>query len=156
MALAVTSYSVWLALHILVVAIWVGGAFALQLLAIRATRSGDPGRVAAVTADAEFIGGRVFGPASLAAAILGFVLVGEGDWSWDFWVVFGIAAWAASAVTGAAFLGPESGRVNKLVEAYGADAPEVAARTRRIFLVARIDLTILMLVVLDMAIKPGL
>jgi uncharacterized membrane protein len=156
MAMAVTSYSVWLALHILVVAIWVGGAFALQLFAIRATRSGDPNRIAAITSDAEFIGGRVFGPASLAAAILGFVLVSEQDWSFDFWLVFGIAAWAASAITGSAFLGPESGRVNKLVEAHGAEAPEVSARVRRIFLVARVDLVILMLVVLDMAIKPGL
>ena len=156
MTVAVTSYSVWLALHILLVAIWVGGGFALQLFAIRAMRSDDPSRVAALTADAEFIGGRVFAPASLGVAVLGFILVGEGDWSYDFWLVFAIAAWAASAATGSAFLGPESGRINKLVEAHGPEAPEVKARARRIFLVARVDLLILMLVVLDMTIKPGL
>ena len=156
MVLAVTSYSVWLALHILFVAIWVGGGFLLQLLALRAVRARDPARVAAVTADAEFVGGRVFGPVSFAAAVLGFVLVSEGDWDFDFWVVFAIVAWIVSAATGAAILGPQSQRVNQLVSEVGADSPEVMARARRLFLIARIDLLLLTLVVLDMTIKPGL
>jgi uncharacterized membrane protein len=155
-ALAVTSYSVWLALHILFVIFWVGGGFTLQLLALRAQRTRDPARVAAVTADAEFIGGRVLGPTSFVVAVLGFVLVSEGNWDFDFWVVFAIVAWVVSAATGAAILGPQSQRVNKLVAEQGADSPEVMARARRLFLIARIDLLILVLVVLDMTIKPGI
>jgi uncharacterized membrane protein len=153
--LAVTSYSVWLALHILLVVFWVGGGFTLQLLAMRAVRARDPARVAAITNDAEFVGGRVFAPLSLGVAVLGFVLVSEGNWDFDFWVVFAIVAWVVSAATGAAILGPQSGRINKLVAEIGADSPEVMARARRLFLIARIDLVILTLVILDMTIKPG-
>jgi uncharacterized membrane protein len=126
------------------------------VLALRAARTKDPARVAAVTADAEFVGGRIFAPTSFAVAILGFVLVSEGDWDFDFWLVFAIAAWVVSAATGAAFLGPQSQRIGQIVSEKGADSPEVMARARRLFLVARIDLLILTLVILDMTIKPGL
>jgi hypothetical protein len=42
------------------------------------------------------------------------------------------------------------------VEQRGPDDPEYLRRLGRIFLVSRIELVILILVVIDMAIKPGL
>lgn len=69
--------------------------------------------------------------------------------------MFAIAAWLVSAATGSAFLEPESGRVNTLIAEHGADSPEVMARVQRLFLVARIDLVILIVVILDMTLKPG-
>jgi hypothetical protein len=71
-------------------------------------------------------------------------------------VAFGFAGWLFSAIVGSAYLGPESGRLSKLVEERGPEDPEYLRRLARIFFVSRIELIILIIVVLDMTIKPGL
>jgi hypothetical protein len=63
--------------------------------------------------------------------------------------------WIASFLTGVAFLGPQSGKLGKDVEQYGIDSPQVTERLQRIFLVSRVELVFLILVVLDMTLKPG-
>lgn len=154
MPFAITTYEWFLAAHILTAVLWVGGAFAIQVFALRAARTSGE-RLAAVAGDAEWIGTRIFIPSSLLLVIFGFLLIGEGNWDYEFWIVFAIVVWAASFIVGATFLGPESGRVSKAIERHGADSPEVTDRLRRLFLVSRIELTFLILVVLDMALKPG-
>ena len=67
----------------------------------------------------------------------------------------GLIAFLASAITGAGFLGPETGRISKLAGTKGADDPEVQARISRVFLISRIELVLLVLIVLDMVVKPG-
>ena len=62
---------------------------------------------------------------------------------------------ALSIVTGAGFLGPESGRIAKLMDERGDDDAEVRGRINRLFLVSRIELVLLISVVLVMALKPG-
>jgi uncharacterized membrane protein len=149
-------YNWFLAIHIFVAVVWVGGDFATQMYGLRARMTNDPHKIAAFAADTEWVGTRVFLPSSLLLVIFGFLLIHEGGWSYDFWVVFGLAVWAASALTGSLFLGPESGRIAKLTEAQGVESPEVQARIRRIFLISRIELVLLILVVFDMTIKPFL
>ncbi len=70
------------------------------------------------------------------------------------WVVFGLAVFAGSFVVGAGFLGPESGRLGRLIEDHGAGAPAVAARIRRILAVSRVELVFLAAVVWAMVVKP--
>jgi uncharacterized membrane protein len=152
---AITTYEWFLSVHILAAVVWVGGAVAVQVFAIRAARSNEGPRLAAIAADAEWIGMRIFLPSSLILVIFGFLLIAEGNWDYELWVVVAIAVWAASFVTGAAFLGPESGRVSRAVERYGIDSEEARGRIKRIFLVSRIELVFLLLIVLDMALKPG-
>jgi len=60
-----------------------------------------------------------------------------------------------SAIAGAGFLGPESGRIGKLVESEGFDSPEVRRRFRRVLTVSRVELILLFLVIADMVVKPG-
>jgi uncharacterized membrane protein len=155
MSIAATTYQWYLAVHILAAVVWVGGALATQVFALRATRTNDGTRIANFAQDAEWIGMRVFLPSSLILVIFGFMLVGERDWAWDFWLVFALAVWALSVVVGAAFLGPESGRIAKITEREGPDSAEATARLKRIFLISRIELVLLILVVIDMAVKPG-
>jgi uncharacterized membrane protein len=153
-AATITTYQAYLAVHILAAVVWVGGAVTMQLFAIRATRGGDNGYLVSLTKDIEFIGTRLFIPASLLLVIFGFLLVNEGDLDYEFWIVFPICVWAASFAVGAAFLGPESGRVSKAFAAEGPDSVEGQARLRRVFLISRVELALLLLVVLDMALKP--
>ena len=96
-------------------------------------------------------------PAALLVVIFGFGLVSEVGYSvGDTWIWLALLAYVASVIAGAGFLGPESGRVGKLIEERGADDAEAQSRIRRILLISRIELVILILVILDMVVKPGL
>jgi uncharacterized membrane protein len=151
-----TTYQWLLAVHILSAVTWVGGNLTMQILSTRARSSQDPVRMAAAGADAEWVGMRVFLPASILAVISGVSLVLNGDWGFDHpWIIFGIFGFLFSAIVGSTFLGPEAGRIKTLIQSDGLSSPAVQARTSRIFLVSRIELAILLLVVADMALKPG-
>jgi uncharacterized membrane protein len=159
LVLAATRYQWLLAFHILCAVIWVGGNVFIQTLAFRAQRrrAQDPAFIATLAGDIEWWGTRVLIPTSLILVGLGFWLVDEGSWSLgDFWVSFGLGVWLFSFVVGATFLGPNSGRYGKLVREQGIESPEAAAVLDKLFLVSRIELALLILVVLDMAIKPFL
>jgi uncharacterized membrane protein len=131
---------------------------AIQIFVIRAQRAG-PDRVAYFASEVEWYGTRVLLPASLALVIIGFILLHLSAGAYDLgqgWVAFGFAGWLFSAIVGSAYLGPESGRLSKLVEERGPEDPEYLRRLARIFFVSRIELIILIIVVLDMTINPGL
>jgi uncharacterized membrane protein len=151
----ITTYQGYLSVHILAAVIWVGAAFATQVYAIRAQRSGNAGHLAALSGDIEWLGTRVFVPSSLLLVVFGFLLVHENQWQWKFWLVVALVVWVASFITGAAFLGPESGRIQKTIDEKGVESEDAQARLKRIFLVSRIELAFLVLIVLDMALKPG-
>ncbi|HEU4701152.1 MAG TPA: DUF2269 family protein [Conexibacter sp.] len=155
MTIAATTYQWYLAVHILAAVIWVGGAFVIQVLAIRAARPNAALQIGALGREIEWVGTRFFIPSSLILVIFGFMLAGKGDWDWDFWLVFALIVWIASFVVGAGFLGPQSRKLGEDVERYGADSPQAMERLQRIFLVSRIELVFLLLIVLDMVLKPG-
>lgn len=142
--------------HILAAVVWVGGSAVTQVYAIRATRTKDPDRVATFAKDVEWIGLHVFLPSSIVLVGLGIGLIADGPWSMgEAWVGFGLAVWILSAVTGSAFLGPEAGRINKVVAEQGVASAEAQRRIRRIFVISRIELALLVLVIFAMVIKPG-
>jgi uncharacterized membrane protein len=150
----VTWYEFSLWVHIFTAVIWVGGNLTLQFLALRIMRADDPVRLAGFAKDAEWVGTRVFTPSALVLLAFGFVLVEKGNWGYDFWVIFGLVVLALSAVTGAAFIGPEAGRIGKLTDQHGVEHPEVQARIKRILKVSRVEGLLLVLVVFDMVVKP--
>jgi len=152
------AYKWLLAFHILFAVVWVGSNTAIQILVIRATRAG-PDKMAYLASEVEWYGTRVLIPSALTLVVLGFILLNESSGAYDLgqgWVLFGFIVFLLSLVSGAGFLGPESGRLGKMVDERGAEDPEYQRRLRRIFLVSRIELVLLILVVLDMAVKPGL
>lgn len=151
----VTTYTVLKSLHVLAAAIWVGGGAMSQVLAIRATRSGEPLKIVNLLGEIEWIGTRVFLPSSLLLVATGFGMIGDGDLSFDLWIILGLVVWVFSAGVGSSFLGPESGRIAAIVERDGPASPEALQRIKRIFLVSRVELVLLLLVIVDMVIKPG-
>jgi uncharacterized membrane protein len=157
--LVLTHYNEFKFVHVLAAIIWVGGAATAQVYALLAVRTNDPVRVAAFAGDTEFVGTRIFLPASVILLVSGILTVRESGSAWGYgqgWLQFGLAVIALSIVTGAGFLGPESGRISKATKAGGVESPEVQARIRRIFLVSRIELVLLVAVVFDMVVKPGM
>jgi hypothetical protein len=152
-----TLYEVLLFAHLTFVAVWVGTDFVLQILAFRSLGAG-PERTAAFLADVEWLGQRVLTPAAVLVAGFGIWMVLDSP-AWEFsqfWISAGLAMFLASALTGAFFLGPETGRLSKLIESLGADDPQVLARIRRVLLVSRVELILLIAVIFDMVVKPGL
>jgi uncharacterized membrane protein len=145
----------WLvAIHVLCAVIWVGGAFVTQLYVLRA-RTHGPGSLAVFAKDTEFVGQRTFLPASLILLLTGAWLISRDVFTLDEWVVYGLVVVGISIVTGAGFLGPESGRVGKLIEERGAEDAEVQQRMSRLFVVSRVELLLLISVVVVMVTKPG-
>jgi hypothetical protein len=65
-----------------------------------------------------------------------------------------LVGYVATLITEAGFLGPEAGRLGRILAEEGPDAPELAPRVRRILLVSRIDLVVLVLVIADMVFQP--
>lgn len=148
----------WLVLvHVVMAVVWVGGGAILNLQAIRIQRGGEPERLAGFGREVEWIGTRIFMPASL-------LLLGSGIWAaldadWDFgaaWISIGFAGYALSFLAGITFLGPESGRIAKLAAAEGASSAAVQARLGRLLALTRIELLILLVVIWAMVTKPGL
>jgi uncharacterized membrane protein len=152
---AVTTYEWAKAFHVFAAVIWVGGAAAIQVLALFALSSKLPGRKAEFAREAEWVGMKIFLPATLVLIGLGFYLVEDANWGYHLWVILALVGFGLSFVTGLFFLGPESKRIASAIDAEGPDSPAVAARINRILLVGRIELTILILLVFDMVIKPG-
>ncbi|HEX2058970.1 MAG TPA: DUF2269 family protein [Actinomycetota bacterium] len=151
-----TDYELLKTIHVLFAVIWVGGAATTQILATRLAGANEPARMAAFAKDMEFVGTRVFMPASVVVLAAGIWMVGISGWNFtDLWIILGLVGIAFSAIVGATFLGPESGRIGRLIEAKGPEDPEVAGRLNRIFVVSRVELVILLLVVINMVVKPG-
>jgi hypothetical protein len=135
--------------------VWVGGAVAVQLFALRAQASTEPGRMATLTADAEWIGMKIFMPTSIVLLLMG-ILMTVDRWAFeDPWIVIGIIGILFSIGVGAGFLGPESGRLKQLIATKGPSDPEVESRIKRIFLISRIELVVLFVVVFAMVTKVG-
>jgi uncharacterized membrane protein len=150
-------YEFLLFVHILMAVMWVGGGIAIQVLAIRATRAKDPVRTAAVSADAEWMGLRVFMPASILLLVSGIWAASEGNWDFgQAWISIGFAAFLFSFFLGMTFLGPESGRIKQLVRERSYQDPEVQRRIGRILLFSRIELVVLLVAIWAMVAKPGL
>jgi uncharacterized membrane protein len=157
--LALNHYNALKFVHVLSAVVWVGGACTVQVYAFLATRTNDPLKIASFAGDTEFVGMRIFQPSSLNLLVSGIFTIHDSVAAWSYsqgWVQFGLVVIALSILVGAGFLGPEAGRIGKATERDGVESPEVQARIRRIFLVSRIELVLLLVVVFDMVVKPGM
>jgi hypothetical protein len=155
MLATISTYQVYLSIHILAAVVWVGGAVTLQVFAARAIAANSGERMAVFSGDAEWIGTRIFMPTSLVLIVFGFLLIHEGSLGYPFWIVFPIVVWLGSFLVGVSFLGPQSGKLKEVVAAEGLASPAAGAIQRRLMLTSRIEALFLVLVVLDMALKPG-
>lgn len=143
--------------HVLMAVIWVGGAFSLQIVGTRTWRSRRTERMAEMAADFEFIGTRIFTPASLLILISGIWLVATSDGEFafrQFWVYSSLAAFAYSFASGLLYLSPQLAKAKEVWAAEGATSERGAQIMRRLLVVSRIELAILFFVVFNMVVKP--
>jgi uncharacterized membrane protein len=151
------SFELMKTLHVLAAVVWVGGPVTVQILGVRMLRADDPVRLAAFSKDIEWIGTRLYTPASLLVLLMGIGMVVQGGSPYfsDLWIILGLLGIAFSVIVGSTYLGPTSGKLGRLIEERGPDDPAAQQTIARILLVSRIELVVLMLVVIDMVVKPG-
>src|SRR5580765_8307823 len=150
-----TWYTFFKSVHVVTAAIWVGGAMMIQAYAFRILRTGDARRQAEFSKDTEVVGMRVFMPSTLILFLAAIAMMVNLDWSWSQnWIILGLIAFGLSFVLGAGFLGPEGGRIAELIERDGPDSPAVQARIRRILTISRGELIVLLIVIVNMVVKP--
>ena len=152
-----STYEFLLVGHLLAAMTWLGGDLMIQMFYLRA-RGNGPAAVAQFAKDVDWIGLRIINTAALLVVIFGVLLVIEVD-AYEFsqfWISAALGMFLLSFITGAGFLGPESGRIARLSDELGAEHPDVQRRIGRILVISRIEFILLVLIVLDMVLKPGL
>jgi hypothetical protein len=145
-----------LTLHVLAAATWIGAALAMQVIAARTGPSTPDDAIDQFARDAEAVGKVLFGPAAVVLTLTGVALVVREDLSWsEPWIVLGIGALVAAGALGGAFLIPEGRRIAALADQPGHDPAEIRVRAHRRFVVARVDLAILIFAMAIMIFRPG-
>jgi uncharacterized membrane protein len=150
-----TWYFVFKMLHVGAAVLWVGGGLFIAICAILAELANDDDQLLEIGRLADQVASKVFPLMSFVVLGFGFAMTANGNIGYDqFWIIFGLVAWAASAATGILFLTPETKRLTSAMAARGPKDPEVQARLRRILLVLRVDIAVMLLIVFDMVVKP--
>jgi uncharacterized membrane protein len=148
-------YFVFKMLHVGAAVVWVGGGLFITIIAVLAELANDDDQLLQIGHWAETVAGRVFPVMSFIVLGFGIAMTTNFNIPYNqFWLIFGLVAWALSAGTGILFLGPEAKRLNKAAAEHGPRSPEVQARLRRILLVVRVDVALMFLIVFDMVAKP--
>src|ERR687892_2318567 len=150
-----TRYEIYLTFHVLMAIVWLGGGLALSVLGWRIALTNDGRAMAVFAKNVEWVGNRIFVPASLALLVLGFLMIHDGNWSYSsLWIDIGLAGFAVTFLTGLLFLGPQGGKIGKLIDAEGPDSTAVKAQIRRVLFVSRLDLITLYAIAGNMLVKP--
>ena len=148
-------YSAFKAIHVLAALTWIGGGVLLVILGAIAVRKNDPEEMVTVARQAALVGQRLFAPAGGIVVLMGIAMMLNTNWGWGkFWIIVGLVGYATTAVIGSAVLGPLAEKIVATTEEKGATHPETIALVQRILLIARLDMLMLVLVVVDMVVKP--
>ena len=146
-------YSIVKFLHVAAAVLWVGGGFALMLLAVRADMAGNVERTLNAMGAIGELGNRLFMPASVLTLLFGLIMC----WFWvgfsQLWIVIGLAGYATTFLVGTMIFKPTADRMGEITAREGM-TPAVLAEGRRILRVARFDYAVMLIIVADMVLKP--
>ena len=145
-----------LTIHVLAAVVWVGGSVLMLALGYH-LRGRDAQTRVEYTRWTEWLAPRLLAPASIAVIIAGPLLVDELGYEFNEpWLHVGFAGWFLSFLIGVAFYGREGKKREQLIEQHGIEHQSVADSVNRVLRVATVDTLIIVLVVVDMTVKPGL
>jgi uncharacterized membrane protein len=144
--------------HVLSAIVWLGGGLVLSLVGSRAERSDDPGAIREFARTLTYIGPRVMIPSVLGTIVFGIALVLTNA-AWDFaqaWVLVGLAGFVVAFLIGAVYLSRVGIELGKVAD--GTASPDRNGRDLlgRWILGYRVVLIVLVVIVWDMIVKPGL
>jgi uncharacterized membrane protein len=153
----ITTYKLLLAVHILAAVLWVGGGATLHVMGRIAQKSGDRERMNQFSKDAAYIGPRLYAPLSVILLLVGFPLVDKAGYEMsDAFIGIAFAGWIVSFLIGILYYSRADKKREAIVASEGVGSDAFLASYKQVAMVNSIELTILVLVVLDMTLKPGL
>ena len=138
-----TWYELWLFLHLSAVALWIGGAVAVQVYVALAKASGEPARMAALGKDTGVVVRWIFMPSALVVLI-------SGEW----FIVLGLLGWAAVAFAAFGYLSRALASVGMRMAMDG-PSPALGAEMGRLIMLARVLILVLFAILFVMVVKPG-
>jgi uncharacterized membrane protein len=141
-------------LHVAFVVIWLGGGFCLVVLGARANRANDATDLTKVILQIVYMTSHVFVPASLLTFLCGLILAWIAGMFGLLWVIIGLAGFVATFGLGIAILKPRSDKLAALIAKDGA-TPAAVEQSREFLRIAKFDLTMMLVIVADMALKPA-
>jgi len=125
----VTSYELLLLLHVVTVIIWLGAGFTMDLLFLRAERTGNPADLGKTGEFQEWLVPRLFIPFGVLTLVFGVLLVFDGPWSFDdVWIVIGLVGWIVAWGVGFLVIRPQGEKMKEIVMQHGPTSPEATAR----------------------------
>lgn len=149
-------YLAFKAIHVVSAVLWIGGGAFLTFMAMATERADDPGRMVEIARQAEWGATRIFVPASFVVLAMGIAMTINGELDWgQFWLVFGLVAWAISTAIGIGYLTPRVKKLATLLEDHDPRDPQVQSVVTPLLLAARLDIALLLLIVVDMTVKPS-
>jgi uncharacterized membrane protein len=150
-----TSYELWLFLHIAGAIVWIGGAVLAQVFGVLAKRSADPQRAAAYGRDMAFVGPKIFMPAAIVVLVTGALLTEDGNWDWsEPFVYLGLIGGVGVALAAFGYLTRAMGAAGAQLAREG-PSPALVARLGRLVLIGRLLILVLFVIVFLMVVKPG-
>jgi uncharacterized membrane protein len=150
----VTLFKILLFVHILAAMVWVGGTVMLAFISSRVEKTGDAAYRARFATTAGVVGPIIGTSAGLVLASgIWMVLDSDGIELSQTWVWLGLAGFLISAIVGAAYFGPASGKIVKALEA--GQVEEADRRAKQFNAVARLNLLLLIVIVGVMVFQPG-
>jgi uncharacterized membrane protein len=152
----VTLYELFKAIHVLAAASWVGAVVVDQAHAYWLRRRTAPEDFLHYAALQAWLGRRYYMPLAIVTLAAGVAMVIESAWAFsDLWIVIGIFLFVVTVVLGAAYMGPQGDKILAALERGGPPAAELQRRIKNVTFASRIDTVVLVLVVIDMVVKPG-
>lgn len=146
-------YSVFKLLHVISAIAWVGGGLTLIASALFNIRDEGP---AAAIRTSQLMGSlamRWFLPASGLTLVFGLVTAFLGNLWGEAWVLIGLAGFASTFLTGHFILRVKAMKMGVLLGAGREDA--AVAEGLALMQVSKFDYTVILLVVMDMVVKPS-
>ena len=140
-------------LHVASVVIWIGGAFVMVMLGVRATGSADDRVIVDVVRQVAWAADRIYVPASISTLVFGLLLAWYASVWANLWVILGLIGVASTVGLGILVLTPLTKRVDLRFAAAGA-SPDVVATCRETLTIAKFDLVLLFTIIADMVLKP--
>lgn len=147
-------YSIVKFLHVASAVIWIGGAFVMIMLGVKADRAKNDTEIVGVVRQVAWAAERIYVPSSVATLVFGLITAWLGNlWS-NLWIGLGLAGVVATIALGVVVLTPRAKKVEAGYAAGGV-TPAVVAISREILTIAKFDAVLLFVVIADMVLKPS-
>jgi uncharacterized membrane protein len=129
----------------------------LHAIARRIQKSGDRAALLAYLDNAARFTSVFYAALSVILLIAGLFLVDEVGYEFSqAWIGIGLAIWLISFVIGVGYYGRQGKKIRQLAESEGLEGKTLERAVNQYLLVNSIELTLLVLAVVDMTTKPGL